>query len=122
MRIPSLLLTKLYVKGSLCNEGEGFQFTVKNVLSPGTAIKFLALDVDGREYPPEEVFLLVNGIKRIEAVQVSSQAPFSIGLGRQVTIKVRGGRLSAGPHEVELSLLTREVGALKVPLRDTIDG
>ncbi len=122
MRIPSLLLTKLYVKGSLLNEDEGFQFTIKNVLAPGTAIKFLALHVDGKEYPLQQVLLLVNGTEEIEAVEISSQAPLSLGLGREDTVKVLGERLSAGPHEIVLSFLTREVGELKVPLRDTIEG
>jgi hypothetical protein len=122
MRIPSLLLTKLYVKGSLFNEDEGFQFTIKNVLAPGTAIKFLALHVDGKEHPLHQVLLLVNGTEEIEAVEISSQAPLSLGLGREVTFKVRSERLSAGPHEIVLSFLTREVDELRVPFRDTIEG
>ncbi len=121
MRIPSLLLAKLYVKGSLHNEDEGFEFTMRNVLAPGTAIKFVGLHVDGKEYPPEDVFLLLNGIDKLEAVDVSSQAPFSLSLGREVVVKVRGERLSAGRHEIMLGFLTKEVGELKVPVRDTIE-
>lgn len=122
MRIPSLLLGKLYVKGSLRNEGEGFQFNIKNVLAPGTVIKFLGLAVDGSGYPIEKVFLLADGTERVGAMEISSQAALSLGLGNAVTVKVRGERLSAGPHEIVLDLLTREVGELKVPLRDTIEG
>lgn len=122
MRIPSLLLGKLYVKGSLRNEGQGFQFNIKNVLAPGTVIKFLALAVDGSEYPIQRVFLQVNAVEMIEAMEISSEAALSLDLGKAVTVRVRGERLSAGPHEIVLGLVTREVGELKVPLRDTIEG
>lgn len=122
MRIPSLLLTKLYVRGSLCNEGKGFQFAIKNVLTPGTVVKFLGLSVDGRGYPPEEICVLINGLEKIEAVGISPQEPLSLDLGKEITVKVRGEELSAGPHEMLLNFLTKEVGELQVPLRDTIEG
>jgi hypothetical protein len=122
MRIPSLLLTKLHVKGSLRNEGEGFQFTIKNVLTPGTVVKFLGLSVDGSGYPPEGISLLMNGVERIEVAEISSQAPLSLDLGKEVAVKVRGQGLSAGPHEIVLSFLTKEVGQIEVPIRDTMDG
>ena len=122
MRIPSLLLAKLYVKGSLRNEGDGFQFRIKNVLAPGTVVKILALDVDGREYPTEQVFLLMNAEEKIEAIEISSQRPLSLELGGEVTVQLRGERLSAGPREISLTLRTRELGELRLPLRDTIEG
>jgi hypothetical protein len=122
MRIPSLLLTKLYVKGSLCNVGDGFQFTMKNVLTPGTVVKVLAAGVDGTVYPSEEVSLLVSGTERIEGMEISPQAPLSFDLGKEVTVRVRGKGLSVGSHEIVLSFLTKEVGELKVPVRDTIEG
>jgi hypothetical protein len=122
MRIPSLLLTKLYVRGSLCNVGEGFQVTMKNVLTPGTVVKFLSAGVDGRKYPPEEVFLLVSGTERIEGIEISPQAPLSLGLGKEVVVRVRAEGLSVGSHEIVLSFVTKEVGELKVPIRDTIEG
>jgi glycerate-2-kinase len=121
MRIPSLLLTKLYVKGSLRNEGEGFQFAIRNVLAPGTVVKFLGLNVDGKEYRPQEVSLLMNGVETIEAVEISSQEPLALDLGQEVIVKVRGEELSGGTREILLSFLTREVGQVNVPLRDTIE-
>jgi hydroxymethylglutaryl-CoA reductase (NADPH) len=122
MRIPSLLLGKLYVKGSLRNEEGGFQFTLRNVLASGTVVKFLAVAVDRREYPLEKVLLVVNGAERVEAMGISSQAPLGLGLGKEVTVKVRGQSLSAGPHQIVLTFCSKEVGELKVPLRDTIEG
>lgn len=121
MRIPSLLLTKLYVRGSLRNEGKGFQFAIKNVLTRGTAVKFLGLSVDGRGYSPEEISLLINDVERIEAVEISPEEPLSLDLGKGITVKVRGEGLSAGPHEIVLNFLSKEVGELEVPIRDIIE-
>lgn len=120
MHIPSLLLAKLYVKGTLRNTEEGFQFTVKNVLAPGTAVDFRGLEVDGTEYRAADVSLLVEGAEAVDAVAVSSRAPLSLSLGTELIVKVRGQRLSTGPREILLTFLTREVGELTVPIRDTI--
>lgn len=122
MRIPSLLLAKLYVKGTLCNCDGGFVFTIKNVLAPGTATAFLGLVVDGAEYPPEQVSLVVNGPGRIEATEISSLAPLSLDLGRQVSVMVRGRRLAPGSHEIAIRFRTKEVGEVSLPIRDCIEG
>jgi hypothetical protein len=121
MRIPSLLLAKLYVKGSLRNEEEGFQFTLRNVLASGTVVSFLAAAVDGKEYSSEKVILVVNGTESVEAVEISSQAPLALGLGKEVTVKVRGETLSAGAHQIVVTFRSTEVGELEIPVRDTIE-
>ena len=46
--VPSFLLRKLYVKGSLKNTDEGFQFQLRNSLGSGYAHKMMALEVDDR--------------------------------------------------------------------------
>ncbi len=122
MRIPSRLLAKLYMKGSLGNGKEGFAFTIKNVLAPGTVTSFLGLVVDGAQYPPEQVSLVVNGPRRIEATEISSLAPLSLDLGRQVSVMVRGLRLAPGPHEIVIRFRTKEVGEVRLPIRDSIEG
>ncbi len=122
MRIPSRLLAKLYVKGSLCNRKRGFVFTIKNVLAPGTATSFLGLVVDGAEYPLEQVSVVMNGPGRIEATDISSLAPLSLDLGRQVSVMVRGQRLAPGSHEIVIRFRTKEVGEVRLPIRDSIKG
>jgi hypothetical protein len=47
--VPSFLLKRLYVKGSLKNTPEGFQFDLKNSLGSGYGNELLPLVVDGIE-------------------------------------------------------------------------
>ncbi len=122
MRIPSRLLAKVYVKGSLCNGKEGFVFAIKNILARGTATAFLGLVVDGAEYPLDKVSVVLNGSDRIEATEISSRAPLSLDLGRQVSVIVGGRRLAPGPHEIVIRFRTKEVGEVRLPIRDCIEG
>jgi len=50
MQIPTFLLRKLYVKGSLENVDDGFLFKLKNSISSATAVNFQPLKVNGNEY------------------------------------------------------------------------
>lgn len=120
MRIPSRLLAKLYVKGSLHNEREGFGFSLKNVLAPGTVVKLLELEVDGKEQSLEDVGLRVDGGECISAAQISSRTSLSLDLGAGLTVKVRAERLSGGSHEIGFRFLTREVGEARLVIRDTV--
>jgi hypothetical protein len=122
LRIPSLLLAKLYLKGSLCNCDAGFALAMKNVLAPGTATSFLGLDVDGAECPLEQVSLLVDGVGRIEATEISSQAPLPLGLGCQVVVTLRGRKLAPGCHQIVARFRTKEVGEVRLLIRDSIQG
>jgi hypothetical protein len=121
MRIPSLLLAKLYVRGSLHNQEAGFGFTLKNVLAPGTAIEFLGLRVDRRESPVGRVSLLVDGREAVDPSTISADAPLSLDLGKEVTVTVRGESLAPGSHEILIGFLTKEVGELTLSIRDAIE-
>ena len=50
LQIPTFLLRKLYVKGSLENVDDGFKFKLKNSISSATAVKFEPLKINGNEY------------------------------------------------------------------------
>jgi hypothetical protein len=52
--IPSFVLKRLYVKGSLCNGPEGCEFTVQNEIASGTVTRIHSLEIDGIPYPLEE--------------------------------------------------------------------
>jgi len=120
MRIPSLLLAKLYVKGTLHNEPNGFRLTLRNVLAPGTAVKLASFKVDGGERRLEDVSLVVDGQETLDAAAISDRTPLFLGLGRELVVRVRGEALAAGAHEILLSFVTREVGELTIPVRDTV--
>jgi hypothetical protein len=58
--VPSFLLKRLYIKGSLRNNSTGFQFDLKNSLGSGYGNELLPLVVDGKELPKEDSYYLLD--------------------------------------------------------------
>lgn len=119
MAVPSFLLKKLYVKGSLKNTGNGFEFTLKNNLAPGTLIGVGPVTLDDEAIPQEKItFSSPQG--DVRADQVSSRSPLVFGLNAEVKVDVAGQALDAGAHHLVVAVLTREVGRIEIDLTDTV--
>lgn len=58
--VPSFLLKRLYVKGSLQNNEQGFQFQLKNTLGSGYGNELLPLTLDGKELPKESSYFVLD--------------------------------------------------------------
>jgi hypothetical protein len=119
MQIPVFLLRKLYVKGSLQNVDDGFSFRIKNSLSPGTATAIHPVKVDGVEYPLGAV-MVKSDDGQIGAADVNESKPFPIKIGVEITLHVKGDKLSEGEHTIDISLVTKETGKLAFDVKDTI--
>ncbi len=119
MQIPSFLLRKLYVKGSLTNVDNGFQFKIKNSLSPGTAIAIEPFKVDDKEYPLEKT-IIESGDVKVKASEISENNPFTIKVGIEVVVTVEGEQLSPGDHKIDIAIKTKEAGLLKFDVKDGI--
>jgi len=117
--IPPFMLKKLYAKGSLVNTEGGFQMTLKNTLAPGTIIGFSPVVVDGQEYSPDKV-TVTSGGKSTSASEIGPDHPLSFPVGGAATIEVSAEPLAAGDHSLVIAVETREVGALKIEVSDTI--
>ncbi len=116
--IPPVLLTKLYVTHSLRNQGDGFTFQLENQIATGTVTGVARLTVDGVARPLDGVTIAAGDETR-SALSLSDQAPVAFAVGTTVTLSVPG-TLSAGEHTIEVTIDTREVGALTFPVTDTI--
>jgi len=119
--IPPFVLQKLYVKGSLRAEGDGFALDLKNVIAPGTISAFTGLDLDGQPVDPVQITLVPSGGNPRAAGQVSSQAPLQFPLSATVTLRVDGATLVPGPHELVIHVIVQEVGPLDIPVSDTLE-
>ncbi len=119
MQIPSFLLKKLYVKGSLENVDDGFQFKLKNSLSPGTAVAMEPFKVNGTEYPLDATVVSSEG-DSVTASELSEGQPFQIKVGVDIVIHIKGEQLPAGDHKIDVSLTTKEVGKLAFDVTDSI--
>jgi hydroxymethylglutaryl-CoA reductase (NADPH) len=117
--IPAFMLKKLYLKGSLKNVADGFEFQIKNTLAPGTITALLPIEVDGKAYPAADTFIS-RGEEKIAASAITKEKPTSFGINTTVTMMVKGATLTPGSHTLVIGVVTREAGELKWDVSDTV--
>ena len=121
MNVPSFLLRRLYVKGSLRNEDGGFAFDLKNTLGSGYAEQVLPLKVDDGEVPIGAASFIVDG-EVTPFAAVSSEKPMTLGLNKTVTVMVAGRQLDDGKHRIGLGFIVTGMGALEFDVTDALGG
>jgi hydroxymethylglutaryl-CoA reductase (NADPH) len=119
MQIPTFLLRKLYIKGSLENVDDGFQFKIKNSISNATAVAIDPIKVNGAEYPLSSMMIKSEDAE-ITGDVVSADNSFPIKVGLEITLHVKGDQLPEGEHTIDISLTTKEVGKLAFDVKDAI--
>ncbi len=118
--IPSFLLSRLYIKGSLRNTPEGCEFALQNGIDTGTVIGILGVKIDDVDYATEALVVHVPGGRILPGAAITPQAPLSLTEGVMVTIQLVGVVLKAGEHTLRLHLQTQEVGDLKIKVKDVL--
>ena len=118
MQIPTFLLRKLYVKGSLANVDDGFEFKIKNSISSATAVDFKPLKVNGNEYALDSITISSED-GEIAASEISEKT-FPIKVGLDITVHIKGEQLPEGEHTIDIALKTKEVGDLAFDVTDSI--
>jgi len=116
--VPAFMLKKLYLKGSLKNTQEGFQFQIRNTLAPGTITAIQPLVVDGTAYPLEDTIIV--GKDTIAAKEVKKERPVTFPINSTVTMVVKGAQLAPGEHTIVIGVMTKEAGELKWDVIDTV--
>jgi hydroxymethylglutaryl-CoA reductase (NADPH) len=121
MNVPSFLLRRLYVKGSLRNIDGGFEFDLMNSLGSGYAERTLPLIVDGEALPLEAVRFVLDG-EAIGFDQVSPERPMTLAMNRTVTGQVLGRTLAPGKHTLGIGFVVVGMGEMRFEVTDAIDG
>ena len=121
MQVPSFLLRRLYVKGSLRSVDGGFAFDLKNSLGSGYAEQVLPLTLDGEELPLSSTRFDVDG-ETTRFDEVSGARPMTLGLNRTVTITVDGRMLTPGKHRLGMGFIVAGMGKLEFDVTDAIEG
>lgn len=119
IKVPPFLLRRLYVKGSLRNSEQGFEFDLKNTLGSGYGVKLLPLILDGKGLPLENCCFLLDE-KETPFEVVSEENPFTLPLNKVITIRVKGVTLSPGPHRIGFSFVVQGLGQLGFDFVDEI--
>ncbi len=116
--VPSFILRRLYVKGSLQSTSRGMEFQLLNKLGSGYAKRVLPLSLDGDEIPMEQCAFYVNGAKAPFA-EVNAENTFTIALNQVTTVAAEGVNLTGGPHKIGMAFEVPGLGVLRFDFVDT---
>ncbi len=118
--IPSFLLKKLYVKGSLRNTPEGCAFALRNAIDTGTVTGISCVEIDGVDYSPEALAVHVPGEGTFPGTAITPQAPLSLRVGVMITVRLVGLVLQPGEHTLRLHIQTQELGDVGIKVKDRV--
>jgi hypothetical protein len=113
------MLQRMYVKGSLQNQGDGFVFQVVNRIESGSLSGIAKVAVDGEERELEDATLELNGKVR-KLSEISWSSPVYVSYGTTLTIHVPG-TLAAGEHTINAQFNVPELGRVSMPITDTVE-
>ena len=119
VQVPPFLLRRLYVKGSLRNTEEGFEFQLENALGAGYAQELLPLTIDGQELPKEDCFFSL-GDEPVAFSAVDEATPFTLAMNKVTTIVVRGRRLEEGQHRIGMGFVVVGLGKMAFEVTDHV--
>ena len=117
--VPGFLLRRLYVKQSLKNTDEGFEFKLLNRLGSGYAHKMRPITLDGRELPLSSAAFDLDG-EVVGFDEVSQSRTFTLAMNRSITIRVAGTHLDPGPRKIGMAFDVPGLGTLGFDFTDTL--
>lgn len=117
--VPPFLLKRLYVKHSLHNNGDGFQFELHNTLGSGYGTEICPLVVDGAELPRDGSFFVIDG-NAVPFAAVNKERPFTLPMNKKIVIAVKGASLRAGIHKIGFNFVAKGLGKLGFEVSDNV--
>ncbi len=117
--IPSFLLAKLYVKGSLKNNGSGFEFSLKNIIDSTMLIGIGPINVGEKSYEGETICMTV-GDKSVTGAELSRANSIPVRMGVPLKVSITGEPLPAGPQRITVAATTSDIGKIKFDINDTV--
>lgn len=109
----------LYVKGSLVNAEDGFQFKLRNNIDSGTVTGLTKLTVDDEPVDLGQVLVGKGEQATQKASDISWKSSVYVPYGQVITFKVLGKTLASGEHVIRLSFNTAEEGPMSARVADT---
>ncbi len=117
--IPSFLLAKLYVKGSLKNNDKGFEFALKNIIDSSMLVGIGPIGVGEKNYEGEAVTLTV-GEKTVNGAELSRQTAVPVRVGTLMKVSVTGDKLAVGEQRITVAATTTDIGRIKFDISDNV--
>jgi hypothetical protein len=136
--LPPKILSKLYEPGSLRNTEIGFELAFKNTMAPSQVTEVGPLVVDGAVVDLEHAILRlerpserlgrqpsvrewqVKALSKDTEKEKDKDRTLSFDLFNVAWVVVPGQQLPPGPHQVALSIKTKEVGDITLTAEDSV--
>lgn len=117
--VPGFLLRRLYVKQSLTNTEDGFQFEMMNRLGSGYSHKVHPLTVDGAEIPIENAEFDLEG-STIRFDQVTESSTLTLAIHKTIVVRVTGTKLEPSAHKIGMGFDVPGLGTLRFDFTDVV--
>jgi hypothetical protein len=117
--IPSFLLAKLYVKGSLKNTASGFEFALKNIIDSTMLVGIGPITVDEKNYEGAAITLTVAD-KTVNGAELSRSNSVPARMGVPMKVSVAGDKLAAGTQKISVAATTSDIGKIKFDITDIV--
>jgi hydroxymethylglutaryl-CoA reductase (NADPH) len=116
---PPFVLAKLYVKGSLKNTPDGFEFSLKNIID-ATMLSGIGPIVVGDKSYEGASLTVIFGDKQLQGDEVSKTNMVPVKMGTPLKVVVHGNRLPAGEAKISVTATTSDIGKVKFDIKDKI--
>ena len=120
--VPSFLLRRLYVKGSLKNTADGFEFELRNRLGSGYALRVHPLTVDGAEIAAGASRFVMEDGASVRFDEVSAANTLTLALNKSIRVEVSGANLEDGPREIGMGFDVPGLGTMRFDFTDAAGG
>jgi len=122
VEIPSIILQKLYLAGSLSNTEEGVHFCLTNPLGNATLTGMTTVAINGNEMPLDKIIAQVED-QSVKASEVDENNAIQFLVGQTVDIYVQTDALEEDKeHCLSFAFQTVPFGPLNFEVNDTIAG
>ncbi len=117
--LPPFILAKLYVKGTLKNTADGFEFNLKNIIDSTMLSGIGPIIVGDKSYEGSAIKMAL-GEKEWQGDQINKTNLVPVKMGVPLRVLVQGDQLPAGEVKVSITATTSDIGKIKFDVKDKI--
>lgn len=120
MKIPSMLLKRLYTYGTLKNDSEGVRLSLKNRLSDAKLFQVNGILINDKKIPLDDVTLQLEDGTRLRPDRLTKDSAIDFPLRKVLHLRINHLKLELGTkHKLEISFES-DFGALAFSVKDSV--
>lgn len=120
MKIPGVILRRLYTSGSLRNVEGGVRFEVKNRLSDATLTGISEVRINDALIPLDKLTLDLGDGEELRASDLGNGDALQFPLRQVIRMRAAGPELRKGKHQIKMTFETKPFGRLSFRVTDSL--